>query len=76
MNWVNPRVVYSIVFYGLLMILIVVARPKTIFELDGQLRPFGVGEDKTLFSMGVFAVVVAVLSFYTFCVIDIIFANR
>lgn len=76
MNWVNSRIVYSIVFYVLLMILIVVSRPRIIFDLDGQIRPFGVGEDKTLFSMGVFAVVVAVLSFYTFCIIDIIFAHH
>lgn len=76
MNWVSSRIVYSIVFYVLLMILLVVSRPSVIFEVDGRLRPFGVGEDKTLFSMGVFAVVVAILSFYVFCIIDIIFTNH
>ena len=75
MNWVNTRIVYSIVFYILLMVLLVVARPTVIFEIDGSMRPFGVGHDKTLFSMGVFAVVLAVMSFYVFCIIDLIFSN-
>lgn len=73
MNWVNTRIVYSIVFYVLVMTLIVVSRPSVVFEKDGSLRPYGVGMDKTMFSFGVFAVVMAVLSFYMFCVIDLIF---
>jgi hypothetical protein len=74
---VKPRLVYSILFYVLIMILIFVSKPSLMFEknkvTDTMLKPFGVGRDKTLFSFGVFAVVVAILSFYLFCSIDLVF---
>jgi hypothetical protein len=46
-----------------------------MFDIDGSLIPFGVGDDKTMFPLGVFAVVMAVFSFYIFCIIDLVFAN-
>lgn len=76
MNWINTRIVYSVIFYVMLMTLLVIAKPNSIFDRDGCIRPFGVGEDKTLFSMGVYAVVLAVMSFYVFCVIDLVFVDR
>ncbi len=44
-----------------------------MFEENGDIKPFGLGIDKTMFSFGVFAVVLAVISFYLFCIIDVIF---
>ncbi len=75
MNCINSRIVYSIVFYVLLMILIVLSKPGVIFERNGSLKTFGVGYDKTMFSFGVFSVVLAILSFYVFCIIDLVFAK-
>lgn len=72
---VNSRVIYSILFFLLIMILVVVAKPSIVFSTDGTLKEFGIGEDKTLFSLGIFTVVIAILSFYTFCVIDLVFKN-
>jgi hypothetical protein len=46
-----------------------------MFENDGSLKQFGIGDEKTMFSLGVFTVVLAVLSFYVFCMIDLIFAK-
>lgn len=76
MNWINTRIVYSILFYVLAMTLLVIAKPNTVFDRDGTIKPFGVGEDKTLFSLGVYAVVLAVMSFYVFCIIDLVFAGH
>jgi hypothetical protein len=39
------------------------------------LKTFGVGYDKTMFSFGVFSVVLAIISFYVFCIIDLVFAK-
>jgi hypothetical protein len=69
----NTRLLYSIVFFVLLITLVHMSKLSIIFNKDGQLRPFGIGDDKTMFSFGVFTVVLAILSFYFFCVIDIIF---
>lgn len=75
MNYISTRIIYSILFYVLLIILIILAKPSVMFENDGSLKPFGIGDDKTMFSLGVFTVVLAVLSFYVFCMIDLIFAK-
>lgn len=69
----NTRLLYSIVFFILLITLVHMSKLSVIFDKDGKLRPFGIGENKTMFSFGVFTVVLAILSFYFFCVIDIIF---
>lgn len=69
----NTRLLYSIVFFILLITLVHMSKLSVIFDKDGKLRPYGIGENKTMFSFGVFTVVLAILSFYFFCVIDIIF---
>lgn len=75
MKYISARIIYSILFYVLLIILIILAKPSVMFEKDGSLKQFGIGDEKTMFSLGVFTVVLAVLSFYIFCMIDLIFAK-
>lgn len=75
MNCLNSRIVYSIIFYILLMVLITISKPSVMFEKNGSLKMFGVGYDKTMFSFGVFSVVLAIMSFYVFCIIDLVFAK-
>lgn len=72
---INSRVIYSSLFFILLMILVVVSKPSLVFHKDGSLKDFGIGDEKTMFSLGVFTSVVAILSFYAFCIIDIVFKN-
>jgi hypothetical protein len=67
------RLVYSILFYGLSMLLLIVSKPDVLFDKDGTPKRFGFGPGKTLFSLGVLTVALAVLSFYTFALIDLIF---
>lgn len=75
-NMINSRIIYSILFFSLLIILIYVSKPSVIFEKDGEFKRFGAGNDKTMFSFGVFTVVLAILSFYLFCIIDMIFQRK
>lgn len=76
LSFINTRVIYAILFYVLLVVLISLAKPSIMFDTDGSVKPFGIGYDKTMFSLGVFTVVLAVLSFYIFCLIDLIFASK
>jgi hypothetical protein len=48
-----------------------------MFTPDGDIKPFGVGgeNNKTVFSLGVFVIVLAILSFYIFALLDLIFKN-
>jgi hypothetical protein len=72
----NSRIIYSIMFFTLLLILLYISKPSVIFEKNGDFKRFGAGTEKTLFSFGVFTVVLAVLSFYLFCIIDLVFQRK
>jgi hypothetical protein len=75
-SFLNARIIYSVLFYVLLIVLIIIAKPSVMFESNGSIKRFGIGEEKTMFSLGVFTVVLAILSFYIFCLIDLIFAKN
>jgi hypothetical protein len=68
-----PRVIYATLFFVLVMALILIAKPWPVFESDGTVTPFGVGERRTVFPLGVVTSVVAVLSMFTFTLIDVIY---
>lgn len=80
MTYINTRIIYSVLFYVLLLVLIIIARPNILFSKDGNLKSFGVDLDgngsKTMFSFGVFSVILAIISFYIFCLIDLIFSHK
>lgn len=65
------RIVYSAAFFTLAMLLIITNKPSPMFDgRTGAPRPFGLGEDKTLFSLGAVTVALAVMSYYVFALID------
>lgn len=76
--FVSTRVVYAVLFYVLLSILIILIKPSFIFNEEGNLKHFGTGQDdnKTIFSFGVFVLLLAIMSFYIFCMIDLIFSEN
>ena len=65
------RTAYALVFYALCMSLIAVYKPVALFR-GGKPRPFGVGPDQTLISMGSVTFGLAVFSMALFTIIDII----
>jgi hypothetical protein len=72
----NQRTTYTTVFFVLIVTLIIVWKPSFMFTLEGNVKPFGVGEHKTIFSLGCLVISLAVISFYIFAVIDIIFSKK
>ena len=77
MHLFNHRTIYSTVFYILTILLVMLSKPSIMFNEDGQIKQFGVGNDnKTIISLGVANGVLALFSFYVFTVIDVIFAQR
>jgi hypothetical protein len=67
------RIIYSVVFYLLIMTLIYVTKPAIIFNSDGTLKDYGVEDGETIFSLGVICVVLAIISHYLFALIDFVF---
>jgi hypothetical protein len=74
MTRLTSRVVYSVLFFVLTSVLLVVAKPKQMFDEEGKPKPFGIGPGKTLFSLGTAILVLAVASFYVFSLLGMITA--
>ncbi len=72
MAFLNRRVLYTICFYALIIILITLTKPRFLYS-NGDVIPFGVGVDKTIFSLGSIVFLLSLISFYLFLFIDIIF---
>ena len=60
----SSRVVYSLLFFLLATALLLVIRPASMFDEEGNAKPFGIGPGKTLFSLGMAIVIIAILAFY------------
>tara|TARA_B110000259_G_scaffold187788_1_gene243327 strand:+ start:4232 stop:4387 length:156 start_codon:yes stop_codon:yes gene_type:complete len=49
-------------------------KPTFIFKDDGSVKSYGVNDtDKTVYSLGVISICAAIISFYFFCIVDLIF---
>ena len=72
-GYLNTRILYSIFVYLLIMLLIFVKKPKLMYDDNNQIKSFGTGKNETIYSLGVVSLVIAVIVFYIFCLIDMIF---
>lgn len=73
MKYLTSRIVYSVILYTLIMILIYVSKPKLMFNENGSIKSYGIKKNETIYSLGVVSVILSVISFYFFCIIDLIF---
>jgi hypothetical protein len=69
----SDRVVYALVFSTLAVVLMFLVKPSIMFRPDGRPRPFGVGNDETMISVGLCTVAAAIASLYLFTWIDLVF---
>lgn len=69
----NKRLFLSSIFFILSMILITTIRPSFIFNKDGSVKEFGLEENQTIYSLGVFVVILCILIFYIFSMIDLMY---
>jgi hypothetical protein len=53
-----------------------VAKPRFAFDEKNDIKPFGIGPNKSIVSLGVLTCVLAMWSFYIFTWIDIVFAQK
>ena len=60
----NNRVKYSITIYLVLVIILVLSKPKFFFKENGQFKEFGTGAGKTVIPFWLVLLVCAILSYY------------
>jgi len=75
-RFLNTRLFYTLIFYILFVVILFITKPRFIFDQNGQITAFGVGKEKTIFSFGSIIMAFALVCFYLFAVIDLIFQKK
>jgi hypothetical protein len=60
----HNRIQLSIILYLIFMGIVIVLKPKHIYNTDGSLKQFGTGTEKTLFPLWLIIFIGAFLSYY------------
>lgn len=60
----NNRVKYSLLIYLIVVMIILVTKPKFIFKKNGEFKPFGIGKHKTVLPFWLIIFVTIVISYY------------
>jgi hypothetical protein len=68
----NERVVYGSLLFLAVMGLVFVSRPAAVFQ-DDHPRRFGLRGDATIYSLGVVTCVTAILAYFCFAYLDMVF---
>jgi len=71
--FINKRLIMSISFFLLSMLLIIISRPPFMFNPDGSIKEFGLDTNQTIYSLGVFVVTLCIIIFYIFSMIDLMY---
>lgn len=69
----NMRVILSILVYFMTMAILYFTKPSLIFHKDGSVKDFGLKSDQTIFSIGIFSSCVAIICFYIFLLLDLMY---
>lgn len=71
--FINKRLIMSISFFILSMLLIITTKPHFLFNSDGSIKEFGLDTNQTIYSLGVFVVTLCIIIFYIFSMIDLMY---
>jgi hypothetical protein len=74
MKYLQSRIFYSIFLYILILTIVFIKKPSLLFHPTGEIKQFGLNKNESIYSVGGFSIVLAIICFYIFCIIDIIFS--
>lgn len=60
----NSRVKYALIVYFIIVIILVLSKPKFFFKKDGNFKEFGTGKDKTPIPFWLVLLVAVIISYY------------
>ena len=60
----NNRIKYALAIYLVIVIVLVLTKPKIFFKKDGTFRPFGTGPDKTPIPFWLVLLVSVIIAYY------------
>ena len=60
----NNRVKYTLLIYLVVVMIIIITRPKFMFKKNGEFKPFGIGKNKTVFPFWLIIFVTIIIAYY------------
>ena len=60
----NNRVKYTLLIYLVVVMIIIIIRPKFMFKKNGEFKPFGIGKNKTIFPFWLIIFVSIIIAYY------------
>ena len=60
----NKRLQVALLIYIIVIAVIMFINPKFMYDREGRIKIFGVGDNKTLFPLWIIIFVIAVISYY------------
>lgn len=76
MQYLSSRLFFAVVIYVALMLTVFYKKPEPIFDSEGKMVPFGLRQNQTLFSFGVFTASIAIIIYLFFTFIDLFFLGK
>ena len=73
--FINKRLILSISFFVLSMLLTITIKPSFLFNSDNSIKEFGLDTNQTIYSLGVFVVTLCIIIFYMFSMVDLMYYN-
>lgn len=73
--FINECVKNALIVYIGIVFLIYLNKPKLMFKEDGELKKYGLGRDKTLFSFPVCCITLAIITFFATASITELFSK-
>lgn len=55
---------YSLIIYAFTLFVLFNIKPEFAFKEDGEMKQWGIGEDKTMFPIYVIAVIISIISLF------------
>jgi len=72
----NIRIQFSLIVYLIFISIIILIKPKHIYNKDKSLKQFGSGQNKTIFPLWLLIFLGAFLSYYITHILTFIFYSR
>ena len=60
----NNRVKYTLLIYLVVVMIIIITRPKFMFKKNGEFKAFGIGKNKTVFPFWLIIFVSIIIAYY------------
>ena len=73
--FINKRLILSISFFVLSMLLTITIKPSFLFNSDNSIKEFGLDTNQTIYSLWVFVVTLCIIIFYMFSMVDLMYYN-